>query len=117
MKRKMILKKLNKIKEEHLIHLTPKKSKKGRSYKGTFEVSSHLELMCLITNLLKVCILALEENECVDNEQILQPNYNVNEVLRHILQLIPFQEQEFIDQVVGLLENLNAPLEENTSNI
>jgi hypothetical protein len=54
MKRKMILKKLNKIKEEHLIHLTPKMCKKGRSYKGTFEVSSHLELMCLITNLLKV---------------------------------------------------------------
>lgn len=108
MKRKTILKKLNKIKKENLYHLTPQKNKKGKYYTGTFQVQSHLELMCLITNLLKVCILALEENECVDNEQILQPNYNVNEVLRHILQLIPFQEQEFIDQVVDLLDNLNG---------
>jgi len=108
MKSKKILRKLNKIKEENLIHLTPKMSKKGRSYTGTFKVSSHLELMCLITNLIKVCILALEENECLGDEQILQPKYSVNEVLRHILQLIPFQEHEFIDQVLELLENLNG---------
>ncbi|WP_156100701.1 hypothetical protein [Gillisia sp. Hel_I_29] len=107
MKRKTILKKLTEIKEENLNHLTPLKNKKGKYYTGTFQVQSHLELMYLITNLIKVCILALEENECLSDKQIPQPKYNVNEVLRHTLQLIPFEEHQFIDQVVDLLDNLN----------
>jgi len=97
MKRKRIIKTLNKIKEEHLIHLTPNINKQGKNYTGTFQVQSHLELMYLITNLIKVCILALEENECLNDKQIPQPRYNVNEVLRHTLQLIPFEEHQFID--------------------
>ena len=67
--------------------------------------------MFLVADLIKFCILALEENVCQNDKQIIQPKYNVNEVLRHTLQLIPFEEHQFIDQVIELLENLNDEIE------
>jgi hypothetical protein len=112
MKKKKILQKLNEFKEKNLIHLTSKTGINGKYYEGTYRVESHMELMFLIINLIKVSAVALEESERLSDQGIPNPKYNVMEVLRHVLQLIPLEEIEMIDKVSELIEEMN--LEENT---
>ncbi|HBY68435.1 MAG TPA: hypothetical protein DEG69_12170 [Flavobacteriaceae bacterium] len=107
MKTKKTLKKLHKSRDVHLYRLKPENNNRmGNHYEVSFPVTSHMDLMFLIGNLLKVCIRALSEGEHPDDPLIAQPYYNVQEVLRHILNLIPFGEQEFIDEVTELLDKL-----------
>jgi len=55
----------------------------------------------MISNLLKVCILALEV-ERFPTRSIPQPEHNIKEVLGYILDLIPHEEMELLDAVRDL---------------
>ena len=50
----------------------------------------------MVSNLLKVCILAMEY-EYAPTRSIPDPTYNVKEVLGYILDLIPHEEMELLD--------------------
>ncbi|MAN25738.1 hypothetical protein [Mesonia sp.] len=62
--------------------------------------------MFLITNLIKVCIVALEENEQLCDLEVPNPKYNVMEVLRFLTQLIPSEELALVDKLSELLEDI-----------
>lgn len=59
------------------------------------------DLSFMISNLLKVCILALEV-ERFPTRSIPQPEHNIKEVLGYILDLIPHEEMELLDAVRDL---------------
>jgi hypothetical protein len=54
----------------------------------------------------------LGESNIIDDRQIPQPEHNVQEVLRHVLHLIPLKELEFVDEVRALLKSIDPDGEE-----
>ncbi|HUH46363.1 MAG TPA: HEPN domain-containing protein [Arenibacter sp.] len=79
--------------------------------KGLFHVNirteGYQELYFMISNLLKVCITALDA-DYVPNGFISQPEDNIREVLGYILELIPYEEMEFLDKIQDLLSDRKA---------
>lgn len=59
------------------------------------------DLSFMISNLLKVCILALEI-EYFPTRSIPQPEHNIKEVLGYILDMIPHEEMELLDVIRDL---------------
>ena len=116
MKKEKLINKLREFKHDHILHLTPDSSRKGKCYKGTYRVDSHLDLMFLIMNLIKVCIVALEENEQLCDLEVPNPKYNVMEVLRFVTQLIPLEELTLLDKFSELLENIELEKKVATEN-
>lgn len=112
MKKKEILKQLDALQKSKLHLLQPKESSVGNYYEIAFPIESHLELMFLISNLLKVCVRALGESGLIHDRQIPQPEHNVQEVLRHVLHLIPLEELQFVDEVSALLKSIELDGEE-----
>lgn len=105
MKKKKLLREFNKIKEEHTRKLRSHPHIQG-FHLLQFPVKNHLYLMFLIEDLIKVSVLALEGMDCSNNRQIKDPGRSISKVLRHVLDLIPIEEQEFIDKSTALLNNL-----------
>src|SRR5690606_1541641 len=74
--------------------------------KGLFHVNfrteGYQELSFMISNLLKVCITALEA-DCFPTRSVPQPEHNIREVLGYILDMMPYEEMEFLDKVQDLL--------------
>lgn len=62
----------------------------------------YCETSFMISNLIKVCIVALE-NEYIPTRIVPQLHHNVSEVLGYIIDLIPHDEMEFLDKVRKLL--------------
>ena len=116
MKKEKLINKLLELKQHHMMHLTPDTSRKGKCYKGTYRVDSYLDLMFLIINLIKVCIVALEENEQLCDLEVPNPKYNVMEVLRFVTQLIPSEELALVDKLSELLEELELEKKLATEN-
>ena len=116
MKKEKLINKLLEFKQHHMLHLTPDNSRKRKCYKGTYRVDSYLDLMFLITNLIKVCVVALEENEQLCDLEVPNPKYNVMEVLRFVTQLIPSEEFALIDKFSELLENIELEKKVPTEN-
>ena len=116
MKKEKLINKLREFKHDHILHLTPDTSRKGKCYKGTYRVDSHLDLMFLITNLIKVCIVALEENEQLCDQEVPNPKQNVMEVLHFVIQLIPSEELALVDKLSELLENIELENKVATEN-
>lgn len=60
-------------------------------------VSGYGDVMHLISDIVKVCMLALEgETSC---KRIPEPNVNISGVLGIILDLIPYEEAELLDAI------------------
>lgn len=85
----------------HFRLLKPYENRKGL-YKIEIATKGYLDTTFMISNLLKVCILAMYAEENLDRS-IPQPTHNVQEVLKHILELIPVDEMELLDELRGLM--------------
>ena len=74
--------------------------------KGLYSIELITEGYCetsfMISDLIKVCIVALE-NENLSTRSIPQPHSNISGVLGYILDLIPHDEMEFLDKARKLL--------------
>ncbi|WP_281631331.1 hypothetical protein [Flavobacterium luteolum] len=68
-----------------------------KGYNAEINVLNYSELGCVITNMLKLCILALE------NENHKTPSIDVGLVLEQALQLFPTDEMELLDIVNEML--------------
>jgi len=64
---------------------------------------SYLELGCVITDMLKLCILALEQDAHKISETNKSQSINVSLILETVLQLIPMNEFEFLSEINYLL--------------
>ncbi|WP_294964331.1 hypothetical protein [uncultured Flavobacterium sp.] len=62
-----------------------------KGYNAQINVLNYSELGCVITNMLKLCILALE------NESNKRTSIDVGLVLEQVLQLFPTDEMELLD--------------------
>lgn len=83
---------------EYLNTLKPIQFKKD-IYNAKIKLGSYYELGCIITNMLKSSILALEQNT------IKETNYesiNVVLLLETVLQLFPMDELELLDKIKEL---------------
>ncbi|MBU2900639.1 HEPN domain-containing protein [Maribacter dokdonensis] len=96
-----IIAKIKELKEQHYETLKPYIPEKGL-FQVSLVTESYLETSFMISNLLKVCIMALEI-EHLPNLTIQSPEHNVKEVLGYILDMIPHEEMEFLDKVGKLL--------------
>tara|TARA_R110002096_G_C14658584_1_gene727339 strand:+ start:10610 stop:11773 length:1164 start_codon:yes stop_codon:yes gene_type:complete len=62
----------------------------------------YLETSFMISNLLKVCIIAMEA-DCCSTRSIPEPEHNIKEVLGYILNMIPHNEMELLDVIRDLV--------------
>jgi hypothetical protein len=95
--------------------LRPTKHKRGL-YNVEIDVEGYLDLFFTIANLIKVSIMSLDTDEPFSN-QIPNPPTNIANMLEIALQLLPYEEAEFLDEARKLFleENNNDTLEKENS--
>lgn len=102
----LILDNIKKLYEKHYYTLKPN-SHRNDVYNINLLTDGYLETSFMITNLLKVCILALE-SDYISNRLVQQPEHSVSEVLGYILCMMPYEEMEFLDKVRDLLTKIES---------
>ncbi|QSW89917.1 hypothetical protein J0383_03650 [Flavobacterium endoglycinae] len=90
-------KNLNRLKELTALYFTTLKPAEDNSQKqiAQIKVLNYFELGCLITDLLKLCILALE-HDMHNVEKKRSDSINVGLVLETVLSIFPLDEMEFL---------------------
>jgi len=90
------LAKLKRLTAQYFTTLKPTKNK--NSYAVQFKVVNYLELSCVITDMLKLCILALDHDMHNIAEKKSQA-INVSLILETVLQMFPLDEFEYLSYV------------------
>ncbi|MCL6265084.1 hypothetical protein [Flagellimonas myxillae] len=62
-------------------------------------VKGYRDLLFKLESLLNICILALDNSNSGNHQDILEPDEHIKAVLEVAAQLIPFEEAEFLDTV------------------
>ena len=91
------LKNLEYIKKIAIQYLNTLKPKDGKSSSAEIKMLNYSELGCVITNMLKLCILALEQDNGKNQE------IDVGLILEQALHLYPTDEMELLDLVQEML--------------
>ena len=98
---KEILKKIKNYANEHF-DLLKRNIYRKDVYDIHIETKGYLDTSYLTANLIKVSIMALESME-VPGQSLDAGDYAVQQVLKCVLKLIPYEEMEFMDKVRDLL--------------
>ena len=99
---------LRQMAEKHFVLLESQNIKKKRDT-IQLNLSGYSDVMFLIADIVKVCILALEgDTSC---NRIPEPTTNISGVLGIILDLVPYEEADLLDH---LREAVLQPTEEQT---
>ena len=72
-------------------------------YTAEIRVLNYCELAYVISNMLKLCILALDQEAPEISETIKNPAINVASVLEIVAQLLPLDEIEYLDEMHQML--------------
>ncbi|KUO68772.1 MAG: hypothetical protein APF83_11555 [Lutibacter sp. BRH_c52] len=83
------------LSEKDFSALKPYPFKKGL-YTTGIVTEGYLDISFMISNLLKVCIIAMEAEYC-STHSIPEPEHNIREVLGYVLDMIPHNEMELLD--------------------
>lgn len=87
---------LRQMAEKHFVLLESRNKAKKRDTVA-LNLSGYSDVMFLIADIVKVCLLALE---CEDSStRIPEPNANISGVLSIILDLLPYEEAELLDRI------------------
>lgn len=78
-------------------------SDKTEFYTAEIKLSNYGELGCVITNMLKLCIMALDSEAPEISKTIKNPYINVALILEVVLQLFPVDEFELLSEINELL--------------
>ncbi|MCX2681402.1 HEPN domain-containing protein [Galbibacter sp. EGI 63066] len=81
--------------------LTPYRFKEGL-YTTGIVTKGYLGTSFMISNLIKVCILAMDSS-CYSTRLIPEPEHNIREVLGYIIDIIPHDEMELLDVIRDLV--------------
>ena len=95
------LAKLKKLTAQYFTTLKPTKNK--NSYAVQFKVVNYLELGCVITDMLKLCILALD-HDMHKIEEMKHESINVSLILETVVQMFPLDEFEFLSYVGEIVD-------------
>jgi hypothetical protein len=90
------LARLKRLTAQYFTTLKPTKDK--NSYTVQFKIINYLELGCVITDMLKLCILALD-NDMHKIEEKKSESINVSLILETVVQMFPLDEFEFLSYV------------------
>ncbi|PWB26556.1 hypothetical protein [Flavobacterium sp. HTF] len=95
------LESLKKLTAIYFRKLKPTNDKTGTNV-AQIKFVNYYELGCVITNMLKMCILALEHN--AEKVSITNRNQiNVSLVLETVLEMFPLDEFEFLSEISDLV--------------
>lgn len=83
--------------------ICPDKNRKGM-YNTQIDVEGYLDLLFTIANLIKVSIMALDVDDPF-SKLIPNPPTNIKNLLEIALQLLPYEEAEFLDKSRELFLN------------
>lgn len=89
---------IKKLTTEFLNTLKSAEDEKG-CYTAEIKLLDYYELGCVITNMLKLCVLALEHDEHKISETRKDQSINVALMLEVVLQLFPLDEFEFLSEM------------------
>ncbi|MCM4164567.1 hypothetical protein DHC50_13260 [Arenibacter sp. A80] len=101
-----ILNKIGGLAKEHF-HTLKRYPSKKELYSVNLITEGYSETSFMISNLLKVCITALEA-DYIPNRVVPEPEHNIREVLGYVLNLIPHEEMEFLDEIRQLVPDMEA---------
>lgn len=76
---------------------------KTEYYTAEIKLLDYGELGCVITNMLKLCIIGLDSESQEISKTIKNPNINVALILEVVLQLFPVDEFELLSEINELL--------------
>jgi len=96
------LEELRKLTAQYFTTLKPTHDK--NSYIVQFKIVNYLELGCVITDMLKLCILALDHDMNNFSTKDKNSSINVALILETVVQMFPLDEMEFlgcIGEMVG----------------
>ena len=93
---------LKRLADGYLNTLKPTNDKR-EFYAAEIKVMNYSELGCIITNMLKLCILALNQDEYEISETVKQPAIDVGLVLEVALQLFPNDEFDLLSEINQVL--------------
>lgn len=98
---------LRQMAEKHFVLLESKNRGKKRDAVA-LNLSGYSDVMFLIADITKVCMLALEyETSC---PRIPEPSTNISGVLGILLDLLPYEEAELLDRIrEAVLEPIETP--------
>lgn len=86
---------LRELAQKHFVLLESNDDNKRNTIQ--FNLSGYSEVMSLIADFVKVCILALEAGENGATSHIPEPYVNISGVLAVILDLLPYEEADLLD--------------------
>lgn len=89
---------IKKLVSEYLNALKPATDKTD-TYNAEIKLLNYYELGCIITNMLKLCILAPDQETHKITETNKNLSINVGLILETILQLFPMNELELLDKI------------------
>ena len=72
---------------------------KSKAYVAQIKFVNYYDLGCVITDMIKLCILALDEETHKFSEKNKNEVINVSLILETVLQLFPMDEFEFLSDV------------------
>ena len=106
---------LRQLAEKHFVLLESQNIKKKRDT-IQLNLSGYSDVMFLIADIVKVCILALEgDTSC---NRIPEPTTNISGVLGIILDLVPYEEADLLDHIrEAVLQPTDEPTEDRADNI
>lgn len=81
-------------------------------YQTDILVEHPLENFYTLSSLLKVCILAIDNMDEYVSKTIPQPFVNIQHTMELVIQLLPYEEMEFLEQIINASGGLQALLEE-----
>lgn len=93
---------LEALAKRNLVLLSSKNRAKKRD-SVQLNLSGYSDVMFLIADLVKVCILALEAGPYEGKSHIPEPAVNISAVLGIILDLVPYEEADLLDQIRELV--------------
>ena len=90
------LARLKKLTAQYFTTLKPTTEK--NTYVVQFKVVNYLELGCVITDMLKLCILALD-HDMHKIDEMKHESINVSLILETVVQMFPLNEVEYLSYV------------------
>jgi hypothetical protein len=78
-------------------------NEKSEVYTAQIKMLDYYELGCVITNMLKMCVLTLDQDSHKTVETNKSPNINVSLILEMALEMFPLDEFELLSKINQLL--------------
>ena len=99
------LERIGMLSDRLLNTLKPADDKRGM-YNGEIRIYDYCELLSIIRNLMKLCIIALDNDSAEVPPTVLNQNIDVGLILGIALQLFPIDEFELINEISYLYKDM-----------